>query len=353
MNSKTIYILYAIIFFIVITNIVYFYNNFSTSTISIAYYAFNIVILISIIIFLSLYFYVFSNYLKTLSGWTGFFTYLLFYIPCLLIDFLNYVIKEFNLTTTPVFILFLSEIVFILLYIYIPKLFNYVDNTDSITLLNGPEFITTLQTIDDAKKILSYEDPQFNKSKPYFNIGLNTITSPKILYRKNYSISMWLYLNSHPPSNISYSLEKTIFNYGNGCPKISYLYDTTYAVTDESIVKDKLLVYFTNNKDTNGKHVSGVEIKIEKQKWIQLVFNYSSDKADLFMNGSLEYSYNFNENGVFPPIYNDKDLIQYGDHDGLSGAICNVKYHKTPLSKLYIVNSYNILQKKNPPINIL
>ena len=55
---------------------------------------------------LALFFYVFSNYLKSFTGWGGFIVYFLFYIPCLLLSFVQYVINEFKLTTSPVLILF-------------------------------------------------------------------------------------------------------------------------------------------------------------------------------------------------------------------------------------------------------
>jgi hypothetical protein len=346
-TNPSLMTIYKIIAVIVIFCSVYFFNTFSSSTITIASYIINIIIILSIIVFLAIYFFVFSNYLKTLSGWSGFFTYFLFYIPCLLIDLLNFIIKQYEITTTPVFILFIVEILLILIYIYVPILFNYIDNADTIVLLNEPEFFDSLQTIDDVKTLISYSDPNF--------ISSTSNTTPELLYRKNYSISMWIYLNVNSPNNNGYNLEKTIFKCGTGCPKITYLYETSYLVTDETIVKDKLLVYFTNNRDSSGNimDVSGVEIKIDKQKWNQLVFNYSSNNADLFINGNLVYSYNFSDNSTNPPVFKNTDLIQYGDTNGLNGSICNLKYHKNPLSNLYIINSYNILQKKNPPINFL
>lgn len=353
MNNPTLNAINGIVFAIIVFCFLYFYNNFSSSSVSTATYIFNIILFASAIIFLAMFFFVFSNYLKILSGWTGFFTYLVFYIPCLLIDFVNYIIKEYKLTTTPIFVLFIAEIILILLYIYLPALLNYIDNSDAVVLLDKPEFINNMQTIDDVNTLISYKDPLYQST--LFTDEDNP-NGPETLYRYNYAISMWIYLNSYPPNNTAYNLEKNIFNMANGCPKITYRYDTIYNVTDQYNIKDKLLVYFTNNIDPStgiATDISGVPIKIDKQKWNQLVFNYNSTSADLFVNGNLEYSYKFSDNATSPPKLQDNDIIQYGDTDGLYGSICNVKYHKNPLSNMYIVNSYNILQKRNPPTNFL
>ena len=39
--------------------------------------------------------------------------------------------------------------------------------------------------------------------------------------------------------------------------------------------------------------------------------------------------------------------------DGIDGAICNVEYYIGNQTRAQIANSYNLLVKQNPPINIL
>ena len=91
-------------------------------------------------------------------------------------------------------------------------------------------------------------------------------------------------------------------------------------------------------------------LDIEKQKWNNLVFNYNSTSVDIFINGHLEKTVDISKE---MPIYSSIDNIIIGENKGLYGALCNVVYHKTPLSELMIINSYNLFMNKNPPTNNL
>jgi hypothetical protein len=57
------------------------------------------------------------------------------------------------------------------------------------------------------------------------------------------------------------------------------------------------------------------------------------------------------------PVYNDGDIIEVGEGDntvtngGLHGAICNIVYHKIPLTPYQIAGMYNLNRYKNPPVN--
>jgi hypothetical protein len=82
------------------------------------------------------------------------------------------------------------------------------------------------------------------------------------------------------------------------------------------------------------------------QKWNNLVMNFTSTQADLFINGKLEYTYIFQGN---PPSYSPIDFITIGQDKGLDGAICNVTYYPGPLSLIEIANNYNLLSLRNPP----
>jgi hypothetical protein len=150
---------------------------------------------------------------------------------------------------------------------------------------------------------------------------------------------MWVYLNNQPPNNKSYSKETEIFNYGDGKPRITYLNDT---MIDKG--KDKYIFYLSNN--TNYSY----SLTLPSQKWNNIVFNYYSDKVDLFINGNLERTYTFNKN---IPMYLASDVVTIGSRDGLDGAICNVNYYLEPLTKSQITIAYNLLMTKNPPTLVL
>lgn len=307
----------------------YYFSSTSSISATLLYIMSGIVTFASII-GLAIVFYFYSNYIKSLEGWGGFFAHLLFYIPCLVIDFINYIKSEIGMTTNVVYYLFLLEILAALLYIYIPKIVNKVGTSEGTPLLADSAFL-------DIKKEL---DSGYNLA--FKNIGYSD--SAVTTYRRAYSISMWLYLNVQPPNYTSYAKETEIFNYGNGLPKITYINNVD---TDGSKTPDMLKVYFTNKGENASRSYT---MNIKPQKWNQIVFNYNSSQVDLFVNGYLEKTFVFRDN---EPEYTAADIISIGSVDGVDGAICNIKYHIVPQSKGQIATSYNLLMKQNPPVNIL
>ena len=222
--------------------------------------------------------------------------------------------------------LFLTEVVLIFLYNYLPSIINKIALKKGIPLLEGSAFL------DIEKPIASSYDLKFNK------LG-DEINSP-VVYRNNYSLSMWIMLNNHSENKLPYAKETSIFNYGNGVPKI------TYVKKEDHNVKDVIKVYFTNACDNNS-----YTVEIDPQKWNQLVFNYDSNSVDLFLNGNLEKTFKYDYYNR--PVYSADDVIIVGSNDGLDGAISNIQYYTTKQTRSQITNSYNLLVKKNPPTNNL
>lgn len=159
------------------------------------------------------------------------------------------------------------------------------------------------------------------------------------LYRNNYAISFWVYLNEQGSNYKAYSGETNILNYANGAPHVVY-----ENANDEPHGRNNLVIYYSNR---DGKQQEKIKLKITKQKWNHFVFNYSSEYLDVFMNGKLAQSVPLHN---IEPKFNPYDNITVGQKDGLDGAICNVNYYKMPLSKRNILNEYNLLAYKNPPV---
>ena len=293
-------------------------------------YALSGILTFATIIALAIVFYFYSNYLKTLGGWKGWIVNLLFYVPCLVLDFISYIKSEIGLTSHLVYYLFLLELVAALLYIYVPKIVNKATTSEGTPLLADTAFL-------DIKKELG---SGYNLA--FKNTGHSDDAA--LTYKRSYSISMWVYLNIQPPNYASYAKEREIFNYGNGLPKVTYVNNVD---TDGSKTPDLLKVYYTNVGDLAKQSYT---VNIKPQKWNQIVFNYTSSQVDLFINGHLEKTFVFDKN---EPEYLASDVISVGSTDGLDGAICNVKYHYVPQSKRQIATSYNLLMKQNPPTNIL
>uniref|UniRef100_A0A6C0JID8 Uncharacterized protein n=1 Tax=viral metagenome TaxID=1070528 RepID=A0A6C0JID8_9ZZZZ len=324
----------------VMTAIFYAYSSMNAQTYAAVSYILNFIMIIIVLIGLAIFFYIFSNYLKSIEGFVGFFIYFLFYIPCLIIDFANYILNEFKMTSRPVYFLFVIEIILILLYIYLPKLIKLANQSSNVTvLLADSAFLDDHQVIGNSNQLkMTNQTTSIDKSSGYLNISTNNLSTNKTFeYRRTYAISMWTYLNIQPPNNISYSQETQIFNYGNGKPKITYFNNTS---TDKS--KDKYTIYFSNNKIAPNTY----ELTLPSQKWNNIVFNYYSDKADLFINGNLERTFKYVDN---MPIYLATDVVEIGSKNGLDGAISNIRYYNNPLTKTQITSTYNLLVNKNPP----
>lgn len=309
-----------------IAGVAYLSVKLSARSMSTVYVIMNIIISVSIIIGLAMIFLMFKQQLKSLTGMPGLIVGLIFYIPCFCIDFFNYLSGEIISTPKLIYYLFLAEIVLIFAYVYLPDLFKKIINSSGKQLLEGTVFLDTEKVIATADMLVSTPNDIFNKNKPTFD--------------KNYAISMWVYLDNQAKNYSAYSKETVLFDYGNGKPKITYVNNV-----DDKNQKDKLNVYFTDISNRKSYY----EITISKQKWNQIVFNYSSQRADLFINGTLERTFEFTDN---LPTYKPSDKIVVGSNNGLDGAICNVKFYSHTLTKFEIANTYNLLRNKNPPVNI-
>ena len=301
----------------------YFYSQANSQTFQLVNYIITVMVLLIVLLGLAIFFYIMSNYLKSLTGWTGFAVYFIFYIPCLIIDFFKYLMNEFKMTANPIFVLLLVEIVLIVGYLYLPDIMHYLQKSKSTDLLPGSAFLDIEQTVGNS---------EMNKL-PKFLKKVNDDSLP--VYNQNYAFSMWTFLNPQGANYSGYSGETQIFNYGEGKPKVTHFLDT-----DKS--RDVYRVYFTNSSSQKGYY----EFSMPSQKWNNLVMNFTSTQADLFVNGQLEKTYTFDGN---PPNYMPTDYVIIGEDKGLDGAICNVVYYPRNLSLIEIANNYNLLSIRNPP----
>jgi len=304
--------------------IIYFYINMNSASFELTSYISGIIILFIIIVGLALTVYMLSNYLKSFTGLPGFIVYLIFYLPCLLIDFFKYIMNEFKMTSKVIYVLFFIEILLILLYVYIPQLIKAADKKEGVVLLQEGKFLD-LPLVVGSSKIL-----QIPKEK------LENSNTP-IVYLTNFTFSMWVYLNVQTNNFSSYAKETTIFDCGKGKPKLVY-----YNNIKDDVHKNKYIIYFTDVKSSPNSY----EISLPIQKWNNFVFNYKSTQVDLFINGELVKVFKFTDNR---PNYRPSDLITVGTDKGLDGAICNVRFYPYNVSKSYITTTYNLLMYKNPP----
>ena len=286
-----------------------------------------------ILFFLSLVYTVFSSRLNRLTGWSSIMLNTLFYIPCLISMFFQYLYNESIHTPKTTLTLFFIEILFILLYLYYNKIKQLVANKNRIQLLHRPVFINSQVFIDEELKKV-YADRMEQPIVKQTNELLNQTTSyqDNSHIRTNYSISMWLYVNPMPLTKNGYSQEETnIFTYSNH-PTIVY-----------NAKDNEFVLYFS----TSVRYV----LELPLQKWNNIVISFRNNHVDVFVNAILKYSYAF-ETIDSMPKYNIEDKITIGhpDNNGLYGSICNVAYFMNPLRQSDIIYDYNTNVQQNPPI---
>jgi len=300
---------------------------------------FNIILQIIIfsIIFvgLAIVFTIFEKKIRSLTGFPGLIVNLIFLIPCLITDFIEYIKEQLKITPNITFVLFIIEIIFILLYVYIPYLFTakILQGVSGKPLLKESLFLNAKTDIAKTSDLEPINRNEFGGSPNISEQSTDAILDTDI--RRNYTFSMWIYLNQHNPV----VQERNIFNYGTSHPKISYISSND---NDESTIND--MEYITISVNTDNAY----KFEIPKQKWNHVVFNYNNGSVDVFINGTLERTLYFNN---VNPTYTSTDLVTVGDENGINGAICNIEYYSRPLTQFQISSKYNLLMNKNPPVN--
>ena len=252
------------------------------------------------------------NYIYKLQGWTGFIANLIFYIPCMLLDLLEYVKADLQQAPKAVPVLLIIELILIILYIYAPKISNAM--MKSLSNKDGKIVMKEPLTIKEEKRISSYVDLH------NVEIGEDNIVNNK------YAISMWVYIVPVEPSHSPYNGDATIFEYTDYHPRLMY-----------NGAMGKFKAYFNEGMYQ--------EVDMPMQKWNHLVFNYTKSNADLFVNGVLKASATReNEN------FKVGDTIVVGQKGGLTGGICNVVYFRRPLAKYEIDSIYSLNKDLETPI---
>ena len=259
--------------------------------------------------------------LKTLKDSDNLIMKLIFYIPCLFIEFADYLKKEFKLTSSTVWIILGMELLVVLLMYGLPKLYQYIADRNSVVLLKKPVYLTkkySLATFDELNKKVNktmYKDRKYS-----------------------YSISAWYYINPQPPNTSgAYVTWTPIINYTNK-PVLEY-----YGLENTLRVRTEV----PSDKDSNEENVLATVYStsdIDFQKWNNIVFNYDGASLDIFSNGELVATHAH----ISPFMATDNIVL--GTNNGIHGGICNVRYYTSALTKSDIKNTYNLLKTLNPPL---
>lgn len=324
-------LLYALITLGLLFGYFYLMSNITNSQKELVNYVVTILFILFGTIALAILFLLVGNYMSSLKGVPGILSNLLFYIPCLIIQLIEWCKDQVNNTTPTMGILLIIEIIIILTYVYLPKIMKKATEVSGIEIINNPT------KLDEQIELVGGDRFKIPKDKDELT-GFNTVDKP----RYNYSISMWVFVNTNVNNGNAIDNDLNIFSYDSK-PNLKFRINEDNPDGEVS----HFIIEVTNEDKTD--KITTLKINLPLQKWHYFVFNYNDNAVDVFVNGELHKTYTFSENNR--PTYDIvTDNLLIGDDKGLSGAICNTKYHIKPLTNSEIVNTYNLLMNNNPPI---
>ena len=299
--------------------------------------------------------------LKHVRGWNGFVLNLIFYIPCLLIELYELALMKLNelpriLAITIVFMLS----VVVLMYLRPIAIWIQQRGDDLRTIFNYPKMLGTNvlpnivslsnKTVVAGKGVLYVpSDSEFahfvkvdvnnNMEKAAIKVRpvyekLSENFTPDRSYRKNYSISAWIYLNAVPTGEST----TNILVYGG---------DNSSMGKPAVVYKNNRVVVILTDRPNPSPEMT-FELDTPFQQWFMLAVSYDSNKTTVYLNGKIVYAADM-DNGMMPE-YGLDDVLTVGDKDGLNGAICSVMYYETPVSLSQVVSEYNLLKKCPQPL---
>lgn len=248
-------------------------------------------------------------------SWSKLLIKLVTYFPCLVMNLIEYIKYQYQITTKPIVILFVVEILLIGLYFVLPWIMEKIMYHNTSQLIERPINLNIQQNLGTFQDI-NYITPDGSNSNEF---------------SYHYAISTWFFINSNPPeTNSHYDEYTSILNVGDK-PDIQF-----------NVLKNKLRI----KMKTQGKNekILYETTNFPMQKWNNIIINYDGSTFDIFINNELVSS----TPGVIP--YKSNTVITSGTEGGLYGGICNVKYFRNNISRGKINWLYNSINNLNPPI---
>ena len=275
---------------------------------------------------------------------------LIFYIPCLLYNIVEWVFAKFGITIPSLddlisdakntnvgsrrdlLILIIVIILNAIYFVIGPYTINKVAKQGGNVVILQPVPISQPAMLGSYMK-LNGIDPEDGKKPVAQQAGIINYT---------YAISFWVYFNSSEGTNKNtfYS----VLNFGEmpnikWNPKrgeLSVTLKSKPGTTEDNVFYPETL---DEVKDT----IIYKSTDFKAQMWNNIVVNYTNGTFDLFINSKLVKS----KNNVVPVI--EHSALNIGSPE-LSGSICNLIYFNFSLTLTKIHYLYNLVKNNDPPI---
>jgi hypothetical protein len=300
-----------------------------------------------------------SNKAKGITSILGFLWDLVMYLPCLLLMFLEYMRRQFSITTQSVWLLLVLEVILVALFIIVPKILQKIATRDGVQLLKGPIYLNHeegLGSFDEIYKTAAEVDPDKQAVKFYDKLGNDVTTNLEKKFRYHYALSAWFYINPQPPNTSSAYMQYTpILSYANK-PVLEYHGQlNSLRVRTETGLQEKRDSPQPKKKGKAAAYDPALDVPVMVelfetkdvlyQKWNHVVINYDGGTMDVFLNSRLVGS----SPGISP--YLKYENVTGGATNGIHGGLCNIMFYNNPLSESTIKMMYQLLRdKKNPLI---
>tara|TARA_B100000963_G_scaffold342148_1_gene342741 strand:- start:4337 stop:5593 length:1257 start_codon:yes stop_codon:yes gene_type:complete len=250
--------------------------------------------------------------------WKGLITNIIFYIPCIFVEIIEWFKYQYKITTRTDVIMLSIAIVLFLIAGYKDKIYDFIFRPKGKLLLNNPVYLNNSTTLGGYLDLNNIKDDSNEDNDENH-------------YNYHYAISAWIYINYQGANtNPSYSEYTPLLSYGN---KPNILYNG---------LKNTLKITMQQGQDGIKNVYKTTELKMNK--WNHFLLNYTGGTLDTFINGELRSS----EPGVIP--YMEFDTLVSGSDNGIHGGICNVQYFKRYLQIDTIRSLYTSFKDKTPPI---
>jgi hypothetical protein len=248
-----------------------------------------------------------GNTMRTTSQTVRLLWKVITYLPCVVINMVDYIREQLKITTKTTWIILAVDIALLLIQFLVSSPFG----TTSKILYSGKVLLGNPQYLSKEAVVGKYEDLHQNLKKS------NTTT--EFPFKYSYGLSAWVYINPQPPNTSpAYGRYSNLLNYG-GKPSISYRAD-----------ENKLRIAVKLNDQTEQVIYATNELKL--QKWNSIVVNYDAGTMDVFLNNELVATVQ----NVAP--YMTMEDVVVGEDGGIQGGIKDVMYFEEPAGLTTINN---------------
>ena len=327
-------VLIGFILIVLVLSVYAFYQIKTPESVILVQYTIYGIFFIFTIVSLAIIYKFFIRYIYNARGIWSIVLQIIFFIPCLLLEVIDYLKAEFKIASKTTYILLgLDALIIFVYFMLMPGQYSTKVNSNTQILLNEAVFLNQETKIGD---------------KTIFLIDIdNTLKS-----RQNFAISFWSFINNN-------SKPVSIFRIGDKHERVGkldivsdidgkYWCNLSNTPNTPSTVKRHLL---NNDILPNEENRTTEEIKpsLPIQKWNHIAISFDDSNVSVFLNGQVNNVYKI-DGHVFDFAKEDVVITGMNMSGTNLGAICNVRYYRTPITKDIATAEYDALHNKTPPV---